>query len=113
LLDIGWNQSACEQPRARLRPVAFDVEHGSRAKSASRATGVYPADETPDPFERPAVFQLRGTTAAAREHSEPKAAVLVQRANARGNRRDHRDLGIRKLAREFVLLGDLRVAPAS
>ncbi len=112
LLEVGGNQTAREEPCARLGPVAIDVERRARAKAPRCAARVYAADEAADPFERPAILQLRRAAAAPRKHREAKAGVLVQRAPNRCERRDHRDLGIGKLPRELVLLDDLRIGPA-
>src|SRR5919198_5808652 len=73
-----------------------------------RAHGVDAADEAADPFERLVIAELRCAPAAPRvdRNAELLPAVGVRR-------RDDGDFALGELARERVLLVDLRLGPAS
>ena len=83
------------------------------AERAGTAYQVDASDEAAQPFEDLAIVQFRRAPAAARVHREREAVGVEQGLAAQLEGRHHGHLGLEQLAREPVLLEDLRVAPAA
>src|SRR6185312_10058062 len=70
-------------------------------------------DQAAQPLQLVACLQLRRAPAVTRGECVTEAFVVQQRAALERQRRHHRQLGIRQLLRELVLLDDGRIGPAA
>src|SRR5438105_5975538 len=108
--QVGRNEAAREEEGARLVPETLRRQSLARDERPRRADRMDAADEATDPFEYSRVFQLRGAAAAARIDRDAKNVVCP--CFYAVDRRHYGNLALGELAREGVLLVDLRIAPA-
>src|SRR6185503_18349390 len=104
LEQVRGNEVLAEQECARVVAEGLRRERFAMPECPGGADGMDAADEAPDPLERLRIAELGRAPAAARVDRDPECAE-----GERARRRHDRDLALGELARELVLLVDLRV----
>src|SRR3954466_14688484 len=103
-----------EEPVARGKAERLVGEGFAVLEFLGGAARMDAPEKAADPLEHLGIVELGRAPAATRIDGYGKLRIrgLQERRSAESERRDHRDLVLRKLAGELVLLADLGVAPA-